>query len=77
MVTEVQPRRSELSDPAIANVDHIMLVFSLADPPFEPTTVTRFLVTAEQVRSRYSAVWRSHRNARDCSNLHHTIGFTF
>ena len=52
MVSDVLPRRSELSDPAIANVDHIMLVFSLADPPFEPTTVTRFLVTAEQVCRR-------------------------
>jgi len=50
MVTDVLPRRSELSDPAIANVDHIMLVFSLADPPFEASNVTRFLVTAEQAR---------------------------
>ena len=49
MVSEVLPRRSELSDPAIANVEAILLVFSLVDPPFEPPTATRFLITAEQV----------------------------
>ncbi len=49
MVAEVLPRRSELSDPAIANVDQIVLVFAAADPPFDPPNVTRFLVTAEQV----------------------------
>ena len=51
MVAEVLPRRSELSDPAIANVDHIVLVFAAADPPFDPPNVTRFLVTAEQARA--------------------------
>ena len=49
MVAEVLPRRSELSDPAIANVDQIVLVFAAADPPFDPPNVTRFLVTVEQV----------------------------
>ena len=52
MVAEVLPRRSELSDPSIANVDHIVLVFAAADPPFDPPNVTRFLVTAEQVPLR-------------------------
>jgi hypothetical protein len=56
MVAEVLPRRSELSDPAIANVDHIVLVFAAADPPFDPPNVTRFLVTAEQARPHLPAV---------------------
>jgi hypothetical protein len=32
-VEEVLPRRSELVDPAVANVDHALLVFALANPP--------------------------------------------
>lgn len=47
MVQEVVPRRSELSDPAIANVDAALMVFSVAQPPFEPANATRFLVSAE------------------------------
>ncbi len=48
MVQEVLQRRNSLSDPAIANIDQALMVFSLAQPPFEPANATRFLVTAEQ-----------------------------
>ncbi len=47
MVQGVVPRRNELSDPAIANVDAALMVFSVAQPPFEPANATRFLVSAE------------------------------
>lgn len=39
MVEEVLPRTSELSDPAVANVDHVVLVFSAAAPPWQPVQV--------------------------------------
>ena len=52
MVQEVLDRRNSLSDPAIANLDQALMVFSLAQPPFEPANATRFLVTAEQVRNQ-------------------------
>jgi ribosome biogenesis GTPase len=43
----VFPRSSQLTDPAVANVDHTLLVFTFALPPFEPPNVTRYLVAAE------------------------------
>ena len=48
MVEDVEPRVSELGDPAIANVDQIMIVFSLVDPPWDGQMATRFLVCAER-----------------------------
>lgn len=39
MVEEVLPRKSELSDPAVANVDHVVLVFAADMPPFQPVQV--------------------------------------
>lgn len=47
MVEEVLPRKSELSDPAVANVDHVVLVFAADMPPFQPVQVTRYLVSSE------------------------------
>lgn len=47
MVQEVLDRRNAMSDPAIANIDQALMVFSLAQPPFEPPNATRFLVSAE------------------------------
>ncbi|KAF3888657.1 MULTISPECIES: small ribosomal subunit biogenesis GTPase RsgA [Nostocales] len=46
-ISEVLPRRSELDRPAIANVDRILLVFAVADPPLEPYQLSRFLLKAE------------------------------
>jgi ribosome biogenesis GTPase len=33
VVDSVQPRTSELADPAVANVDHVLLLFGLTQPP--------------------------------------------
>lgn len=47
VVQEVFKRHSEMSDPAMANVDQIVLVMSLNLPPFDARQATRFLVSAE------------------------------
>ncbi|BDA45177.1 probable small ribosomal subunit biogenesis GTPase RsgA [Coccomyxa sp. Obi] len=46
-VDDVLPRRSELQDPAVANVDQVLLVFALERPPLDFRTATRFLVSTE------------------------------
>lgn len=46
-IADVLPRQSELDRPAIANVNQILLVFAVADPPLEPYQLSRFLVKAE------------------------------
>jgi len=46
-ISEVRPRRSQIDRPPIANVDSILLMFALADPPLEPLQLSRFLVKAE------------------------------
>ena len=50
MVEDVEPRSSELGDPAVANVDQVMIVFSLVDPPWDGQMATRFLVCAERAQ---------------------------
>ena len=47
MVEDVFPRRSETMDPAVANLDHLLLVFSADLPPWDPGAATRFLVSSE------------------------------
>ncbi|KFK41148.1 hypothetical protein AALP_AA2G091700 [Arabis alpina] len=47
MIENVFHRRSEILDPPVANVDHLLLLFSLDQPKLEPFTLTRFLVEAE------------------------------
>ncbi|MBF2008469.1 MAG: small ribosomal subunit biogenesis GTPase RsgA [Chlorogloeopsis fritschii C42_A2020_084] len=46
-IAEVLPRKNQLDRPAIANVDQILLVFAVADPPLEPYQLSRFLIKAE------------------------------
>ncbi|WP_414546226.1 small ribosomal subunit biogenesis GTPase RsgA, partial [Nostoc sp. CCY0012] len=46
-ISDVLPRSSQLDRPAIANVDQILLVFAVADPPLEPYQLSRFLLKAE------------------------------
>jgi ribosome biogenesis GTPase len=46
-IAEVLPRSSELDRPAIANVNQILLLFAVAEPPLEPYQLSRFLVKAE------------------------------
>jgi ribosome biogenesis GTPase / thiamine phosphate phosphatase len=46
-IDRVLDRQSELERPSIANVDQILLVFSLAEPTLDPWQLSRFLVKAE------------------------------
>jgi ribosome biogenesis GTPase len=46
-IADVLPRQTQLDRPPIANVNQIMLVFAVADPPLEPFQLSRFLVKAE------------------------------
>ncbi|CAE5963273.1 unnamed protein product [Arabidopsis arenosa] len=50
MIENVFHRRSEILDPPVANVDHLLVLFSLDQPKLEPFTLTRFLVEAESTR---------------------------
>lgn len=47
VVYDVIDRQSETRDPAIANVDQMLLVMSLNLPPFDAQQATRFLVSSE------------------------------
>lgn len=47
MVEEVLPRRSQLAEPPVANVNHVVLVFAMSKPVLQPGPATRYLVTAE------------------------------
>lgn len=46
-IADVFPRQTQLDRPPIANVNQILLVFAVADPPLEPYQLSRFLVKAE------------------------------
>jgi ribosome biogenesis GTPase len=46
-IAQVLPRSSSLDRPPVANVDCILLVFSLAQPTLDPVQLGRFLVKAE------------------------------
>ena len=41
------PRSSILTDPPVANADHVLLVLAAASPPLEPRNASKFLVAAE------------------------------
>lgn len=47
MIENVFQRRTEILDPPVANVDHLLLLFSMDQPKLEPFALTRFLVEAE------------------------------
>ncbi len=46
-IADVLPRVSQLDRPAIANVNQILLVFAVTDPPLVPLQLSRFLVKGE------------------------------
>jgi ribosome biogenesis GTPase / thiamine phosphate phosphatase len=46
-IAHVLPRQTQLDRPPIANVNQILLVFAVAEPPLEPLQLSRFLVKAE------------------------------
>lgn len=47
MVEDVLPRGTRLFEPPVANVNHVLLVFSTSMPPIQPSAATRYLVAAE------------------------------
>jgi ribosome biogenesis GTPase len=47
VIAAVSPRQAVLDRPPIANVEHILLVFALAQPDLDPQQLGRFLVQAE------------------------------
>ncbi|KAG5521853.1 hypothetical protein RHGRI_034173 [Rhododendron griersonianum] len=47
MIENVYERRSEILDPPVANVDHLVVLFSMDQPKIDPFALTRFLVEAE------------------------------
>jgi ribosome biogenesis GTPase len=48
VITSIQPRKTELVRPPIANVDQAVVVCSLKEPDFHALAVDRFLVHAEK-----------------------------
>ncbi|RZC74676.1 hypothetical protein C5167_050160 [Papaver somniferum] len=47
MIENVYQRDSEIMDPPVANVDHLLVLFSLEQPKIEAFALTRFLIEAE------------------------------
>lgn len=47
MIENVFQRRTEILDPPVANVDSLLVLFSMEQPRLEPFLLTRFLVEAE------------------------------
>lgn len=50
MIENVFQRSTEILDPPVANVDHLLVLFSMDQPKLEPFTLTRFLVEAESTQ---------------------------
>ncbi|XP_031400785.1 small ribosomal subunit biogenesis GTPase RsgA 1, mitochondrial-like [Punica granatum] len=46
-IENVFQRKTEIVDPPVANVDHLLVLFSMEQPKLEPFLLTRFLVEAE------------------------------
>ncbi|XP_031129252.1 small ribosomal subunit biogenesis GTPase RsgA 1, mitochondrial-like [Ipomoea triloba] len=47
MIENVFERKCEILDPPVANVDHLLVLFSMEQPKLEPFSLTRFLIEAE------------------------------
>ncbi|KAI7998969.1 hypothetical protein LOK49_LG10G00138 [Camellia lanceoleosa] len=47
MIENVFQRKTEILDPPVANIDHLLVLFSMDQPKVEPFSLTRFLVEAE------------------------------
>lgn len=56
MIEDVFERNSELTDPPVANVDHLVVLFSMEQPKLEPSSLTRFLVEAESTEIPFTLV---------------------
>ena len=49
-IAAIQPRRTVLDRPPIANADQLLLMFALAEPALDPQQLSRFLVKAESTK---------------------------
>lgn len=47
MIEHAFARKTEIGDPPVANVDHLVVMFSMDQPKVEAYLLTRFLVEAE------------------------------
>ena len=47
VIENVFSRKSEILDPPVANVDHLLVLFAMEQPKLEVYSLTRFLVEAE------------------------------
>ncbi|KAL8218852.1 hypothetical protein R6Q57_022225 [Mikania cordata] len=50
VIENVFERKTEVLDPPVANVDHLLVLFSLDQPKLEEFSLTRFLVEAESTQ---------------------------
>ena len=48
VVSDVEPRRSWLSRPPVANVSLVVVALAVEEPVFDPDQASRFLLTAER-----------------------------
>ncbi|KAJ4814773.1 hypothetical protein LUZ62_027339 [Rhynchospora pubera] len=55
-IEDVFERATEVVDPPVANVDHLMVFFALHQPKLEPFNLTRFLIEAESTRIPFNLV---------------------
>ncbi|KAJ7551151.1 hypothetical protein O6H91_06G001100 [Diphasiastrum complanatum] len=56
MVEDVFARKSQIIDPPVANVDHLLVLFAMDKPRLDPMTLSRFLVEAESTRINFTLV---------------------
>jgi ribosome biogenesis GTPase len=49
-IAQIFPRQTELDRPPVANADHLLLVFALAEPTLDLLQLSRFLVKAESTQ---------------------------
>lgn len=56
MVEDVLDRRSEIAEPPVANVEHLLVIFALDRPKLEPIALSRFLVEAESTEIPFTLI---------------------
>ncbi len=56
VVSHIQPRKSFLNRPSVANVTETVVIIAVAQPSLDFDQVSRFLLTAEQIRLKVSLV---------------------
>tara|TARA_B100001250_G_scaffold55831_1_gene43178 strand:+ start:294 stop:1241 length:948 start_codon:yes stop_codon:yes gene_type:complete len=56
VISSVEPRKSFIKRPPIANFTDVFVVISLAEPEFNPNQVSRFLLAAEQTKQNVDLI---------------------